>query len=444
MLVELFFIFAGIILYFLAPDTYSFFFVTVLFVLYLVYFYYGLRKYTVGRNYISFLLFFGISFFLVNFFYPVLIYPVNKDYFLVFERFTFNENVISKSTALAFLAFTFFMLGNKKALIRNRRKVNSSAYDLNLGIVNAICPILFLLSIASFLGLFFLAFDKILTRSTDAFFNIEPFFLVFVQCCMNILIIVSFVCKKRWFWFIIPLLYVLLFLYVGDRGPAIQTVLVFLFSYNYFRKIITLKQTSILFIGGLCLLTVVSSIRGRDGAKDISAVSFDSYYDLVMDLVVNNRNLYAGYEYVDKFGINYGKSSVVFIFAPIPLLPSYITKEVFDVKPNDISTASILTKDANAGWGLGTNLISDLYMQFHTLGVCVFMYLLGYVVKFYELKVKSNFTSLIVYFTISSFSIYMARSSLFDSFRFVIWSLLIFYFVYYFIKPKKSIVREYK
>lgn len=436
----------AIILYFLAPNKYDFLTCCILFGLFLYSAFITLKRNSKRESVVNFSLFFTVSFFFVNFFYPIFIYPFDKYYFPVFSRFYFNETLITKSTALALVGYCSFSLGTKFFLDKNSN-IKASNYTTNIYVNSKIIlrysyNIILVSSWAICFLVFFLAKDGILKRSSDAFFNIEPSLLVIAQCLINLLIVLNFYLKKSFRNFTIAILYALVFIFVGDRGAAIQTSLVLLFSYNIFYKKISKAKIIVIFIAGFVGLTLVSALRGKDGNnRQLNEVEFTRYYDFTMDLIVNNRNLYAGYDYANKNGINYGRSSIPYLFAPIPLLPSFITTNLYGVKPQELSTGTILTNDVNATWGLGTNLIADIYMQFGFVGVILLMFCLGYLISKLAFNKKRKLFTTICYIFISSFSIYMARSSLFDSVRYIAWAAIIYYLLFYLFKPFLKIAK---
>ncbi|AZA62754.1 O-antigen polymerase [Chryseobacterium indoltheticum] len=429
----------AIILFFLAPNKYDFFVCCIIFCLFIYTAVITIKNSSKKESVVNFSLFFTISFFFVNFFYPVFIYPVDKYYFPVFGRFYFNEAVITKSTALALIGYCSFSIGTR--FFQDKSNIHDVGFASNIFVRSKLIlkythKIILISAWVVCFFIFFLAKDGILKRSSDAFFNIEPYLLVISQCLINLLIILNFYLKKNIRNLAIAVIYAFVFIYVGDRGPAIQTGLVLLFSYNIFYKKISRSKIILIFIAGFIGLTLVSALRGKDGNnRQFNDVEFTHYYDFTMDLIVNNRNLYAGYDYVDKNGVNYGQSSISYLFAPIPLLPSFITTNLYGVTPQQLSTGTILTNDVNATWGLGTNLIADIYMQFGFLGVIILMFFLGNVISKLALNRKRKLFVTICYIFISSFSIYMARSSLFDSVRYIAWAAMIYYFLFYLFKP---------
>jgi len=432
--VRFFWLIFSIILYFISPNEYNFFICLIASLIFVLLAIRTLKNNYNKKNYLSFFIFFSISFFFVNFFYPIIIYPFDKDYFIVFSRFSFNEKIITKATVLALIAYCSFLYGLDPSKLKVSQKLVAPKI-LYLNLNNYILKSIFILALIFNFSLFFFAKDGISSRRSDAFFEIAPSLMVFCQVLVNMIIIMVFYLKKSYSFLILPFLYILTFLYVGDRGPALQSILVFLFAYHYFHKKIKIRILFFLIVIGFISLTIISSTRGRNGSKNIKEIQIVKYYDFAMDFIIVNRNLYAGYDYANKNGYAYGKSYLPYVFSPFPLMPSFVSNSLFNKEPRELSSGTILTKEANASWGLGTNLVSDIYMQFGLLGVILFMLNLGYLLRYLELNFSKSLYISMVYFFLISFSIYMPRSTLFDSFRYVSWALLLYFFIYAIFKP---------
>lgn len=439
---KLFFLIFSIILYYISPNQYSFPICLITLIIFIFLVIRTLKTNYNKTNYMSFFLFFSISFFFVNFFYPTFIYPFEMDYFLVFKRFNFNHNVITKSTVLALIGYCSFLYGlNKKKLKRSSNQVSNRMLNFNLN--NYILYFIFFLGLIFNLLLFFLAKDGILNRRSDTFFEISQPLIVLCQVLVNLILILVFYLKKSYFFLVVPILFLFMFLYVGDRGPALQGLMVFLFAYHYFHKYIRIRTLSLLIIIGFVGFTLISSTRSRDGVKhSISEFQIVKYYDLAMDFVVNNRNLYAGYDYANKNGYSYGKSYLSYLFSPVPFLPSFVTNSLYDKEPSELSSGTLLTNEAGATWGLGTNLIADIYMQFGLFGVVFLMLILGYFIRYLENNSFKSLYKIIVCFFVVSFAIYMPRSTLFDSLRYISWALSIYFLIYNILKPYQKLKDE--
>jgi len=161
--------------------------------------------------------------------------------------------------------------------------------------------------------------------------------------------------------------------------------------------------------------------------RGIERTQVNSFVDLGMDLIINNRNLYVGYKYPEEHGYSYGKGMFYFIFAPIPYMPSLMSQLVFNKDPVELNSATIITKETGATYGLGTNMIADIYMQFGSFGVVLIMLLFGLFVRRCELKAaKGQINYIIVYLFLIGFSVYLPRTTVLDPIRFVVWALIIY------------------
>ena len=76
--------------------------------------------------------------------------------------------------------------------------------------------------------------------------------------------------------------------------------------------------------------------------------------------------------------------------------------------------------------GLGTNIIADLYISFGIVGVCIFMYFLGYIVrKSYLLAKLGSIYYMLLYTVLFSLSVYMVRSEFFYGLNIWLWGFCI-------------------
>ena len=442
----------SILLYFFAPDEYSFQYCTLIFIVYLVSSIWIVRRTIINNNYFNFHILFLISFFFVNFVYPIFLYPVSPTYFRVF-RFSFNENVITQATALALIGSSSYILGVNIALrkkcrpsIKLKKKFKTLQFLLS-------CFLYFM-----FVILLYFAGPEMIGGSFDASSNIPMGLLVIFQVGLGLAVILNVTTKKykgtihnfiRNFNNPILLLllscYILLFLYTGDRGPAIQIVLISICSFSLFVRPIKIKSIITLVLVGMIALAFVGSARSKNinaseagvvnfVSRGVEKIQFNSFFDIGMDLIVNNRNLYVGYDHANENGLNYGRGMVRYVFAPIPLLPGLMTDLLFDSTPNELSSGRLITDEANASWGLGTNMIADQYMEFGLMGVIFFMFLLGYIVMKFQIKAIYNrkFIFIIGYVFLVGFSVYLPRSTVMDPLRHVIWAIILFYLFEYF------------
>ncbi len=443
--------------YIFAPDTYSNLFCTIILIAFLLSSIWFL-KISFDGNYFNFHIIFILSFLFVNFIYPVFLYPINKEYFPVY-RYTFNEDLISKATAMAFLGIASYFLGaslfklKKYRLLPEIKLFINSPKSIILGLI-VTSFFFFLLILINF-------WEGIVLGRFGATGDSKQYLLALFQVSFELALILEFCSSSEKFagrfknfiryfnkyLLTIGLLFTILFLRVGDRGPVIQLFLITIALYSLFVLRINFRKFALMVLAGMFILTFIAYARTRDDTVLKSENSFSSYlergkkrmklnsfFDLGMDLIVNNRNLYVGIEYAKTNGYSYGKDMFVTMFAAVPRLPVFMAESVFDSTPRELSSGYIITKEAlgpNPSWGLGTNLIADIYMNFGLIGVLMLMFLLGVIIRKLQISVftRSSVLNLIIYLFLLSFSLYMPRTAYLSPLRFVLWSIIIYLIV---------------
>lgn len=429
-------------LYIFSPLSYSFSYCLIVVAVFAASSIFIIRGTVVDNNYFNFHILFLISFFFVNFVYPVVIYPSDPGYFQVFRR-SFSHDIITKCSALALVGITSYGIGaflvpfNKssntfpKPALKYPKKRLVSFLALTLVLIS--------MAIIAFGG------PSFLLGRFGSTSQIPPGLLVFFQVIAGVAIITTFHHDKGKLSLLqifkssnkiivaTIFLMILLFVNVGDRGPAIQMVIILIFGYSLYVKPIRLRHLAILIVLGMLSLTFISFARSRSGEGNLvqrgaANIQITSFVDLGMDLIVNNRNLYVGYEYANENGFEYGKGMFYYAFSPFPFVPSILTSLFFDSKPSELTTAKIIMDESEANYGLGTNMIADQYMQFGVLGVVFFMMLLGFVVgkSHYQTVKKNSLIPLIIYAFLIGYSIYLPRTTVLDPLRFLFWGVLIY------------------
>jgi len=462
------FLFWGVslVLYFFAPDVYSYQYCILIFIVYSISSIWIIRRTLINKNYFNFHLLFLISFFFVNFVYPIFLYTISPAYFSAFI-FSFNENVITKATALALIGSSSYILGVSiqsrgkcRPPIQLKRKYKTLQYLLSY------------LVYFMFIILLYFAGAEMISGRFGSSENIPAGVLVIFQVCIGLSVIliantknykgsiVNFIRNFNKPILALLFFYILLFLYTGDRGPAVQIVLITICAFSLFIRPVKLKTFIIMVLAGMLVLNFITFSRPKNindseaglrnyFSRGVEKYRFDSIFDPGMDLIVCNRNLYVGYDYANKNGLSYGKGMVRFIFAPFPLLPSLMTEALFDKEPKEMGSGKLYTEEAGASWGLGNNMISDQYMEFGLLGVIFFMFLLGYIVRKFQMKATHNhkFVYIIGYIFLVAYSIYLPRATVLEPIRHVTWAIILFYSLKYFsgklFPPKSTLVKSH-
>ncbi|MEG0188214.1 MAG: O-antigen polymerase, partial [Algoriella sp.] len=283
----------SLFLCFLAPKTYSFMFCSAILIIFLIQnvIFFSQKSY---NNLACFEFFFAFSYCLCNFIYPVFYFPIKPDF--ANFAFPFNKNIITYSTALSGLAYSSYLLGishifslkEQKIKVNNDFRVNS--YFIRL---------LFTLSIISYFlyiatgGLSHLS----AVYSGDADFNEVGMFSYFntifsITCLLLAMFVFKIKDKALRNTVLIYLFFAMLFvIFTGSRTIVISVGLILLVTFGTFIKKIP-KLFLLLFVGlGSMLMAFVMLFRQEDHSSN-TMNQFSSGFDIYMDLIVTNRNLY--------------------------------------------------------------------------------------------------------------------------------------------------------
>lgn len=428
---NIFFTFLALLAYFLAPDKYNIFFiqtVTMLFLLQAIIFIVIKSK----DNYINFYTIFYFSYYFTNFFYASILYPIDPEIFPIFTL-NFNHDVINRSTALAWVVSSFIILGANKNIFKCHKDKNNNFYShKETSIITGSLVFLFILSV----GRKFLSGDFTAQSSSS---------LYILQLVVCFFVISSVAFFRSYFsqnlkilYFTISFIYILLFLSIGDRGPALSLLILMIAMYSHHvKKIKIIVSMPILIFGAFLMYLIgVGRITNSSNGENIILrglngfnMSFEDFYYITSDLSGSSFALYLGQDYVTKNGINYGITLISDIIAVFPFFQSML-KNALDFEL--LTSPAFFTELAlgkNAAWGVGTNLVSDIYISFGLAGCIILFYLFGILIERLRIKLinSNSFELNIIYFTLVSYALYLPRAGFFMPLKFIIWSLIIYY-----------------
>lgn len=424
-------------LYIIAPVNYSNLFCIVVTILYIFQTIFFVIEFS-NKNYLNFYSIFFFSYFFVNFFYPAFIYPLDPEFFSIF-RLHFNRDYINTGTALAQLASGCFVVG--ASFLNKYYAKNNKVYNSKLFLHHN--TFLFL-TIILFLIFFITVGNEFLSGNFIGYSTFSLYILQILICSFILCSIVFFKYynnqKQKYYFYFISLFFILLFVSIGDRGPGLFLIVLIVTLYSTYVKIIKLKYIFVLLFIGLFSMhiiglgrttkieTIDTNIINR-GIKSFDHKVKDNYlFHLTESFVVNTRNLYVGIEYVDKYGINYGSTMYMSFLATIPFLQSAFEKTTLIKLKNSATFFTELSFGRFPAYGLGTNLVADVYISFGTLGVILLFFIFGVHVEYFRSKMSfsRNIYPEIVYFCMVYFCLYYPRSGLFDTLKFLIWTCIIY------------------
>ena len=435
MLINSLFILVGsVFLYVFAPTGYSYpfiFLISFLFFIQVASFNYYLGK----GGCVNFYSLFFLSFLLINFFYPLFLYPIHPEYFSIFSK-KFNHDVICRATALAQVVSSSLILG--ASILYRKKSTNfiniGSGYFSHLPVT--ILSIFLLFCFIGTVGSNFLKGD-FTAQST-----LSLYILPLVICSYTLATLIFFrdynYQKNKKIYYFSMLLYVLLFLSVGDRGPALSMLIIVSGLYSIYIKKIKIYKIIPLGIVGILLMRLIGEgrVSGTSGAegniisRGLESLEFniDGYYNMTLDFVINSWTLYVGLDYVDVNGIDWGSTFLKPLLGVVPFLQGLVesTGLIELTSPSEIFTQIGLGNDPT--WGLGTNLISSVYIAYGLFGCVILFIILGYIVEKFRIGVykKNNIVNHIVYFTLLGYAVYYPRTDFLMPLKFIVWTLVIY------------------
>ncbi|WP_028902252.1 MULTISPECIES: O-antigen polysaccharide polymerase Wzy [unclassified Prevotella] len=251
------------------------------------------------------------------------------------------------------------------------------------------------------------------------------------------------------FYFLISvLLYIVLRLVSGDRGPVIYTALMFFYSYLLVSKRKFKLSVIVLLVAvGAFSMTILNTVRNYRNPNEtfVEKVS-RSFNDLGDDSEVKsispltyelsksvNCNFIAIHDIDEhKTEYKYGLYNLCEILSAIPAM-NRVTTSLFDLNlyrtaTNEYVTISFFGKDYMIG--LGTTVLVDFYLDFGILGIMAGMFLVGWVYRRIDEKLVygsiSSFLVMITFLKYASMSVYIPRAS----FSFVLCRILYIVIIY--------------
>lgn len=387
-------------------------------------------KHKIKRSYfLNFDTLFIFSFGCINYLHSVFIYP--DDAFLPAFAFPYNMKIAPYALSVASVGIAAYMLGN---ICFERRPVVEKKYILSGKMVSLLEKIAIIASVSLFFYVFFVLKINYGLKHLYPRLMILIIVLISLSCYSKaiylkqnsingIIRLRTALVENKWNIFAILLFSISLF-YIGSRGNVIFLVLFSMGIFNKYycklkaRFIIPLFLISIIFMS-VMTLTRTSSINllnssiwdvAEKGYESISK-SANPLWVVLLDLVVNARTLYDGIEYTISQGFLYGSSYVQYLFCFIPGGGVFFTSFLLGKTTLEVNTGEILTKFSHAPYGIGTNMIGDIYMNFSLIGVALLLFLFGILVSKCE-NCETKYQSFL-YYSLLANSIYIPRSSIF-------------------------------
>lgn len=408
----------SLFLYLNSPEEYNHEFCLLEMLLYLLTSALFLNYKTQRLGFLNFYTLFLFAFWAVNFIHPVFIYP-NDELFPAYS-FPYDEKCICTGIALAQLGISCFMYASlfsgesrkiellKNKLVRSNRLLN------NVSVICALCLWIYVFIIARI----------------SHFEHLYPRLMKLFQALLIYNFILNFKYKNKISQLILDnkkvLIAIIVFsftlLTIGSRGSVIFVLLSISIIYYLFYNRISYKYILLLLFVGLFFMTIITFTRTTSSINFLSSnftdvinygaeqIFSNGIWVIFLDWVVNTRNLYDAMNYPSIFGYLWGSSYIPYMFVFIPFGGTVMSEILLGVSTTEVNTGRILSEWNRANYGLGTNIIGDLYMNFAEYGVIGGMFILGLLVAWAE-KCKT-INQLFVYVSLFACSVALPRISI--------------------------------
>ena len=144
--------------------------------------------------------------------------------------------------------------------------------------------------------------------------------------------------------------------------------------------------------------------------------------------MIVTKSTYYCLEYLEINGYSYGLTMSGGLSGIIPSLESNLINN-YGVDKDDLGSAETLTRfvlGRERSYGLGTNIIADIYLSFGLVGVLVLMWVLGvFTRRCYLGTLNMNYFSIITYSVLVSYSVFLARTSYTHPVKLLLWCFII-------------------
>ena len=371
--------------------------------------------------------FFIPTYLLINYAHAVLIYP--NDKFLPAFIFETHAAIFPYALSVAQLGIAMYMLAS---VLFEETEVGRKDWKVKVPVV-AVNRTAYI-SLLAALGIFVFVF---LTSRVQGFIHLYPRLMDMILSLIGL----------SWFYqaqqlekgetglrvlfrrnrlnLVATLFFIVSQLYTGSRGGTVFLLFMILIVVHVYYVRVKFKVLLPAMLLGLVLMGILMITRvSKYSLLDVSLVDSVTYgvktilespnilWLLLTDFVVNAKTLYEAIDYTRVNGYLYGLSYVPYLFVFLPMGGSFFTRLLTGHDIFTVYTGEILTSFAHSTYGLGTNMVGDLYMNLTIVGVCVMMFLLGILLTKVEFP-KSKY-QYFIFLSLFANCIFLVRADIFS------------------------------
>lgn len=433
----LFLVVLSLLLYFVAPMSYSWAYCAICAGVYIVSSILGLIP-TIRKEPLSFSLFFSLAVFICTFVFPLFVYPLEHSFSLF--SFGYDPNVISKSSAMVTLAHSVYWLGVKNATNKYYSHFIVDNIIIEDKTIEAFTKLVFVMFIG-FIALGGMTYytNRYLDSIMSTNMSFQYWNLIFTVISVALACMLLYANKTKTYLraCIVLGIITVVILSTGSRTLPMYILLPMVYVYQRRYNVTILRMLAICMLL-LFVFVAIGQLR-HDVITVKSLTSFNAassnlgYLDNMTDFIVSSRDLYDIYSYVENNGILWGKNFLSSLLSVIPFAQGFVSV-VFGIPSYQMDSAYFCTYQvfgSQPPLGLGTHVVGDVYLATGLIGVIFMFYFLGVFVT--KLKngavVSGNNFMYISYLYILSYSVFFCRGSFFGAVKGILWTAVALYLI---------------
>lgn len=227
---------------------------------------------------------------------------------------------------------------------------------------------------------------------------------------------------------LLVLLYVLMFLWLGDRGGPIEVLSIAGILYGTYIRPVPFRIIAPILLCTAVLVLIVG--QGRNSGENIVNAGFErasirSAYDLTVELANSEMTLLSAVKVVDSDGISLGKLMLSNLLSVVPFGQSMYLALTGEVE-SDISSSRFFTEyilGPAATSGTGTSYVAEIYLSFGVIGVVLLPFLHGvfFAKLFNRVLTMRSLLTVVLFAAFSSIALYAARDAYFGFVKICFW-----------------------
>ncbi|MDD6210896.1 MAG: O-antigen polysaccharide polymerase Wzy [Bacteroidales bacterium] len=287
---------------------------------------------------------------------------------------------------------------------------------------------------------------------SELLFNVCFYVLLLINCRNSYLKGVKslwqYISSLGWILNCCLVLYLLLVLFSGDRGPIIYSIAAYFYSYLLAtRKKYKLWHFILFFFIAATGITILGVVRSLDNNYSFSSRLLDATrrMEYIQNSISPSTTELAGSVRVLHYAVDYvpqhnpffdGKFKVREILAVFPFSSS-VTNMIFQDPWHEAGSGAFLTwveQGDNPTSGAGSTVVADLYLDFGMYGVLWGLFLFGLLLRKIDIYLYCiDFNRIPLFYRVLavflfSKAIYIPRSSILFELRSIVWIFVVIYF----------------